>query len=302
MPFVSLVLELEADEAERLSDTLLEAGALSVSVEDPMAGTAKETPVYDEPGWLEDGEAPRWAIMRLRVLVDARGDGGHDVLVRAANLAGLAAVPTYNAEAIADEDWVRKTQSQFAPIPVSERIWIVPSWHSAPNPRAINIHLDPGVAFGTGSHPTTKLCLRWLERNIKGGETVIDYGCGSGILAIVAARLGATRVIGVDIDPAAVAASGQNASLNGVEVRFQCASEYLGVEADVLVANILSNPLKVLAPMLAKHVRSGGSIALSGVLSTQASEVGAAYATWFDFGRGEEEDGWACLSGVRNSA
>lgn len=302
MGLVSLVLDLEADEADRLSDALVEGGALSVSVEDPMAGTDRETPVYDEPDWQGDGDSPRWAVMRLRVLIEAGIDHGHEMLVRATGLAGLAAVPAYDIEPVADEDWVRKTQSQFAPIPVSERLWIVPSWHSAPDPSAINIRLDPGVAFGTGSHPTTKLCLRWLERNIHGGETLIDYGCGSGILAIAAARLGAGRIIGVDIDPAAVAAAGVNAALNEIEAQFQCASEPLHVEADVLVANILSNPLKVLAPMLAKNVRTGGRIALSGVLSAQASEVAAAYETWFDFERSAEEEGWVCLSGQRKSS
>jgi ribosomal protein L11 methyltransferase len=301
MGLLSLVMDLEADEADRLSDALLETGALSVSVEDPMAGTDLETPVYDEPDWRADGEISRWAVMRLRVLVEAGADRGQEVMARAAGLAGMAALPAYDVESVGEEDWVRKTQSQFTPIPISERLWIVPSWHSAPDPRAINIRLDPGVAFGTGSHPTTKLCLRWLERNLRGGETLIDYGCGSGILAIAAARLGAGRIVGVDIDPAAVAASGENAALNEVKAQFQCASEPLHVEADVLVANILSNPLKMLAPMLARHVRAGGCIALSGVLSAQQSEVAAAYGTWFDFERGAEEEGWVCLSGVRKS-
>lgn len=300
MSYISLVLELDADGAERLSDALLEAGALSVSVEDPLAGTAAEVPLYDEPDWKEDGQPAQWARSRLRILVN--GDEAtlaQDLLAKAVGLAGLDEVPAYQVEHVADEDWVRKTQSQFAPICISKRLWIVPSWHHPPDPQAINIALDPGIAFGTGSHPTTKLCLRWLESHLRGGETVLDYGCGSGILAIAAARLGAGRVVGVDIEAGAVAAARDNAARNHVHAVFQDAGETLTMQADVVVANILSNPLKMLAPALGGHTRPGGSIALSGILAPQADDVAAAYAPWFEMSAGDQEDGWICLFGTR---
>jgi ribosomal protein L11 methyltransferase len=300
MGYTSLVLDLETDGAERLSDALLEAGALSVSVEDPLAGTPAEVPLYDEPDWQEDGQTPRWASSRLRILVAEDHPGGPaQILKEAAKVAGLATVPGYQLEHVAEQDWVRKTQAQFAPIAISERLWIVPSWHQPPDPQAINIALDPGVAFGTGSHPTTKLCLRWLESRILGTETVLDYGCGSGILAIAAKRLGAGRVVGVDIEPGAVAAARDNAVRNGVIAEFLDASEPLAMESDIVVANILANPLKMLAPALAQHTRIGGSIALAGVLVHQADEVMAAYAPWFKMAPGEQEEGWICLSGQR---
>lgn len=300
MSYVSLVLELDADGAERLSDALLEAGALSVSVEDPLAGTSAEVPLYDEPDWKDEGQPAQWARARLRVLIDEDGPvRTEDLLIGAAGVAGLDAVPTFEVERVPEEDWVRATQAQFTPIPISKRLWIVPSWHQAPDPDAINIALDPGVAFGTGSHPTTKLCLRWLESRIGGGETVLDYGCGSGILAIAAARLGAGHVVGVDIEPGAVAAARDNAARNRVQAGFQDVSESLAMQADVVVANILANPLKMLAPALAGYVRPGGSIALAGILVPQARDVIAAYTPWFDMTAGDQEDGWICLSGTR---
>jgi len=293
----SLVLELEASDAMALSDALMEAGALSVSAEDAQAGTPAEIPMYDEfDGELLD--AAFWPLMRLRVLLDADAPV-HDLLARAAAACGMTAVPDHIVETVDDADWVRRTQAQFSPRRISQRLWIVPTWHQPPDPAAINIELDPGIAFGTGSHPTTQLCLRWLDAHVQSGQTVLDYGCGSGILAIVAARLGAGRTVGVDIDPAAVAAARDNAQRNRVPGEFMDAATPLNFTADLIVANILSNPLKVLAPMLASHARIGTRIALSGVLVPQADEVSAAYAPWFDFEPGAEEEGWVCLSGTR---
>lgn len=303
MALVSLVLELGADEANRLSDVLLGAGALSISLEDPLAGTPYEVPLYDEPQWDEHNEPTGWTRLRLRVLVDENrlpGDGGACALLASAALAAGIPAPGYSVEPVDDQDWVRKTQSQFEPIRITGRLWIVPSWHAAPDPDAINIALDPGIAFGTGSHPTTKLCLRWLESTVRGGETVLDYGCGSGILGIAASRLGAGRIVGVDIDPAAVTSARENARRNNVEAEFFGVGTALGVGADLLVANILANPLKVLAPLLAQYTRCGGGIALSGVLIAQAEEVIAAYSPWFTFEPGAEDEGWVCLSGRRN--
>ncbi|MDP2878068.1 MAG: 50S ribosomal protein L11 methyltransferase, partial [Sulfuricella sp.] len=176
---------------------------------------------------------------------------------------------------------------------------IIPTWHTAPDPSAINLILDPGLAFGTGSHPTTHLCLQWLERNILGGECVLDYGCGSGILAITALKLGAGRVLGVDIDPQAVLASRQNAEQNQAAAEFYLPDAAPKIQADVVVANILANPLKVLAPMLAQAVRPGGRIVLSGVLAPQAEETQAVYRQWFDIDIAGEVEGWVCLAGVK---
>ena len=305
MALISLVLELDAIDADRLSDALLEAGALSVSSEDPLAGTPAEVPMYDEPGWNDDGKAEQWPRLRLRALINdggkAQSPAADIVLAAAVSAAGLAIMPEYAIEPVDDYDWVRKTQAQFEPIRISERLWIVPSWHVAPDASAINIELDPGIAFGTGSHPTTKLCLRWLETHVKGGETVLDYGCGSGILAIAAAKMGAARITGVDIDPAAVASARDNAARNNVTAEFLDAGSSLAMEADLVVANILANPLKMLAPLLASHTRPEGRIALSGVLSAQFTEVEAIYSPWFDFEPGVEDDGWVCLSGRRKS-
>jgi ribosomal protein L11 methyltransferase len=194
---------------------------------------------------------------------------------------------------------VRASQAQFAPIRISARLWIVPSWHAAPDPDALNIRLDPGLAFGTGSHPTTRLCLRWLDQLVRPASSVLDYGCGSGILAIAALKLGARAAVGVDVDPAAVAAARENAARNEVAARFVSSEVALAHPADLVVANILANPLIVLAPVLAAHCRPGGRIALAGILAPQADAVSAAYAQWFAMAHFAADDGWVCLEGVR---
>ncbi|MCC6197698.1 MAG: 50S ribosomal protein L11 methyltransferase, partial [Burkholderiales bacterium] len=197
---------------------------------------------------------------------------------------------------VADEDWVRKTQAQFGPIEVAPGLFIVPTWSQPPDPAAVNIRLDPGLAFGTGSHPTTRLCLAYLRTALRGGESVLDYGCGSGILAIAAARLGASRVTGVDVDPQALGASAANAQANAVAAAFVSPEELPPGRFDVVVANILANPLVLLAPVLCARVAPHGRIALSGVLAEQADAVAAAYAPWFTLAATEASDGWVLLS------
>ncbi|PIV91156.1 MAG: 50S ribosomal protein L11 methyltransferase, partial [Gallionellales bacterium CG17_big_fil_post_rev_8_21_14_2_50_54_146] len=197
-----------------------------------------------------------------------------------------------------DQDWVRLTQAQFEPIPISDRLWIVPTWHTPSNPDAINIVLDPGLAFGTGSHPTTRLCLRWLDNNLQGNERLLDYGCGSGILAIAAIKLGAASAIGIDVDAQAVTASRDNACANQVEnVAFFLPNDAPKDEYDLVVANILTNPLRLLAPLLAGSTKQGGQIVLSGILEAQAQDVTNLYQQWFDLNAPIFEDGWTCLSG-----
>lgn len=294
MPWRALVVEVAAARAEALADALLERGAASVAIEDADAGTAAERPVFDEPG----APAGAWRRARLRALVDPAVDAGE--LLRAAAIeAGLAGAPPLALEAVDEIDWVRASQAQFTPIRVSERLWVVPSWHAAPDPDALNIVLDPGLAFGTGSHPTTRLCLRWLERHVTPGASVLDYGTGSGILAIAACKLGARNVVGVDVDPAAVAAARANAALNRVGAQFRDAATPVSLVADLVVANILANPLLVLAPVLAAHCRPGGRIALAGLLEAQGATIATAYAPWFDLGVFAAEDGWIALEGAR---
>ena len=211
--------------------------------------------MFDEPGAATGG----WRRTRIRALVPAGADIA-PLLAAAAADAGLAAAHDYAVEAVGDADWVRHTQAQFAPIRISARLWIVPSWHAAPDPHAVNIRLDPGLAFGTGSHPTTRACLRWLERHVVRGARVLDYGCGSGILAVAAMKLGAGDALGVDIDPEAVAAARANAERNDAAARFLDSHAPFDFPADLVVANILAKPLQVLAPVLAAHCRPGGRL------------------------------------------
>jgi ribosomal protein L11 methyltransferase len=281
--------------ADALSDALLALGAQSVSVEDANAGTAEEAPLYGEPGLPVEGAWPQSLIKALCVQ-DA--DPLRFVAAACARI-GLASLPEYSVEPVGDEDWVRLSQSQFEPIRISDKLWIVPSWAIAPDPRAVNLVLDPGLAFGTGSHPTTRLCLQWLERTIRGGERVLDYGCGSGILAIAALRLGAGDALGVDVDPLALVAARANAARNRVDARFINTETASDFNADLVAANILANPLILLASLLAGHQNTGGRIALSGILEMQVEEVMAAYAPWFAMQIGGIDGGWALLEGLK---
>ncbi|WP_434514854.1 50S ribosomal protein L11 methyltransferase [Dechloromonas sp. ARDL1] len=285
----------DASHAEPMCDALLEAGALSASIEDADAGTPDEQPQFGEPGSVN---TPGWNHSKVVVLLEPDADAA-TILGEAARAIGLAEVPAFSVEPVAEQNWVQLTQSQFDPIRVSERLWIVPSWHESPDPAAINLILDPGMAFGTGSHPTTRLCLEWLERNVSAGNTVLDYGCGSGILAIAAARLGAGHVAGVDIDPQAVDAAKANAERNGVTALFVDSAAPVAGEYDVVVANILSNPLRVLAPAICAHVRSGGRLALSGILREQADEIVAIYAQWIPMQVADVREDWVCLAGTK---
>jgi ribosomal protein L11 methyltransferase len=295
MPWQSVRILVDSKQAEPLSDALMEAGALSVSLEDADAGTADETPLFGEPDYPT---AELWAHSVAVVLLEADADVAA-TLAAAARLAGITAPTDYTVDNVADEDWVRLTQSQFDPIPISPRLWIVPTWHDAPDSSAINLKLDPGLAFGTGSHPTTRLCLRWLDEHLSGGETLLDYGCGSGILAIAAAKLGAARVDGVDIDAQAVTASRDNAALNEVTAHFCLPGELAPGQYDIVVANILTNPLKGMAPLLAGRVRPGGRLVLSGILAEQADDVMAVYREWFAFDVPALDEGWVRLSGIK---
>ena len=293
--WLSVSIATDAAHAEALSDALLALGALSVGVEDADAGTERETPQFGEPG---HSPAPLWAHSRIVALFDKTANIPL-IAAAAAGEAGLGAPPPYDITEVAEQDWVRLTQSQFEPIRINERLWIVPSWHEAPDPQAINLELDPGLAFGTGSHPTTRLCLEWLCSHVQAGASVLDYGCGSGILAIAAAKLGGARVVGVDIDDNALAAAAGNAGRNHATVQLAHSRHPLDTSFDIVVANILTNPLCVLAPLLIERARPGALIALSGILAAQAGQVRQAYRPAFDLTVWAEREGWILLEGVR---
>lgn len=301
--WVSVALETDAAHAEALSDALMAAGAISVSVEDALAGTELETPQFGEPDGSGGMPAtPLWNESRVVALFDP----APDLLGRIATAtaaAGISDLPEIELEDVEEQDWVRLTQAQFDPIRVNERLWIVPSWHAAPDPDAVSLVLDPGLAFGTGSHPTTFLCLQWLSDSLRGGAgtqlRVLDYGCGSGILGIAAARLGAGAVLGVDIDDNALVAARDNAARNQVTLQLRHSKDVLAEEFDIVVANILTNPLCVLAPLLVGRLNLGGRIALAGVLATQAQQVIDTYAPLIALQVGAERDGWVRLEGRR---
>ncbi len=319
--------------ADAWTDALLAAGASSVDTSDADADSEAECALFGEPG--EPPPAAAWPRTRITVLVDredsqvAGHEASHAAAIDASTTAGqdepLAhfldderrradelltraaahAVQPVPAEIeldhLGDEDWVQATQRQFDAFPVGNRLWITPSWHAssqpAPETRA-SIVLDPGLAFGTGSHPTTRLCLEWLDANLRAGATVIDYGCGSGILAIAAARLGARSVTGIDIDPQALAAAARNAADNGVSIELRSSGDPMPPPADVVVANILANPLRVLAPLLEALVAPGGRLVLAGLLDRQADEIARCYpnstlSAW------RSAEGWTCLAGTR---
>ena len=295
MTWLSISIETDCSHAEALADALLEAGALSAIIEDADAGTADETPQFGEPGSVT---TPGWERSRVVALLESDAEVGQ-LIATCAPLAGLEGIPAYTQEEIAEQNWVQLTQSQFEPIRVSERLWIVPSWHEAPDPSAIVLVLDPGMAFGTGSHPTTRLCLEWLEQQVVPGNSILDYGCGSGILAIAAAKLGAGDVLGVDIDMQAVSAAKSNAERNEVSARFEDSTREIKGQFDIVVANILSNPLKALAPAICAHVRRGGRLALSGILAAQADELIDIYAPHILLAVADTRDGWVCLTGAK---
>jgi len=221
------------------------------------------------------------------------------LIASCASIAGLDATPSFTQDVVAEQNWVQLTQSQFDPIRVSERLWIVPSWHQAPDPNAIVLVLDPGMAFGTGSHPTTRLCLEWLERSVVPDISILDYGCGSGILAIAAAKLGAREVLGVDIDAQAVSAAISNAERNEVSAHFDDSAKEIKGQFDIVVANILSNPLKALAPAICAHVAPGGRLALSGILAEQTEDLISAYAPYIALQVADTREGWVCLTGSK---
>ena len=297
---VELLLLAPEDSVEAVSDALLgELGALSVSVEDADADTGAERALFGEPGM----PAPRggWQRSVVRALF-----GNDEQATEAATLLlaqdWAQAVHVHSLTPVQEQDWVRVTQSQFTPVEITGNFWIVPSWHEAPAAATKVIRLDPGLAFGTGTHPTTRMCLRWIARHASERSArwsrVLDYGCGSGILAIGAALHGAVDIDAVDIDPAAVESTRLNAQANGVTLRAGTPEMAQG-SYPLVLANILATPLKLLAPLLCGHLLPGGDLVLAGILERQADELKDAYAPWCKLDVADREDGWILMTALR---
>lgn len=295
MTMHELVLLTPEEAVEPVSEALEALDALSVSVEDADAMTPAEQALFGEPGMPPPKEGWRRSrIVALFPSLAAAQEAG--VLLSAQDF--WAGCEVVGVRAVAEQDWVRLTQSQFDPVPITPTFWIVPSWHEPPAEAREIIRLDPGLAFGTGTHPTTRMCLRWIAAHGARGQRVLDYGCGSGILAIGAARFGAAQIDAVDIDPAAVEATRVNAEANQVSLRAG-APEIAEGTYDLVLANILATPLKVLAPLLCAHVRAGGSLVLAGILERQAEELREAYAPWVSLSVSDREDGWILMAARR---
>lgn len=290
-----LLLRVPEARVEDVCDALEALEALSVSVEDADAHTPAERALFGEPGL--PAPAPGWQRSQVVALFDTEA--------QAREAAALLAPQDFFADCevvgvrpVVDTDWVRLTQSQFDPVPIAPDFWIVPSWHEPPAEARTVIRLDPGLAFGTGTHPTTRMCLRWIARHDMAGRRVLDYGCGSGILAIAAAKRGAATVDAVDIDPAAVESTRLNAAANGVAVNAGLPEAAQG-RYGLVLANILATPLKVLAPLLCAHVDDGGDLVLAGILERQADELREAYAAWLTLAVTDAEDGWILMTARR---
>ncbi|MED5606192.1 MULTISPECIES: 50S ribosomal protein L11 methyltransferase [Pseudomonas] len=291
MPWVQVRLAITPEQAPTYEDALLEVGAVSVTFMD-----AEDQPIF-EP---DLGTTPLWTHTHLLALFE----DGTDEAALLAHLQLLTGgeLPRHQVEVVEDQDWERSWMDNFKPMRFGRRLWIVPSWHEAPEPDAVNLLLDPGLAFGTGTHPTTALCLEWLDGQELAGDTVLDFGCGSGILAIAALLLGARQALGTDIDPQALEASRDNATRNGIDPALfpvYLPADLPAGQADVVVANILAGPLVSLAGQLTSLVKPGGRLALSGILAEQAEEVRAAYADAFELDPTAEREGWVRISGRR---
>ena len=280
------------DRVDVLSDALDALDALSVSVEDADAQTPAEQALFGEPGMPPPKDG--WQRSRMAALF-AQESQAQEALQLLSAQDFFEACHMVGVQAVADQDWVRLTQSQFAPVEITPDFWIVPTWHQPPAQARQVIRLDPGLAFGTGTHPTTRMCLRWIAQHGVQGQRVLDYGCGSGILAIGAAKYGAREIDAVDIDDAAVTSTVLNAEANGVSLVAGLPEKAQGQYQTVL-ANILASPLKVLAPRLVSYVASGGSLVLAGILERQADELKAAYAPWIQLEVADSEDGWILMT------
>ena len=294
MAWINLTFFAEEKDIDLLSEALETRGALSIFIQDKNLNNSDEELIFGEP---HSGPNKFWATNQIQALFNNSVDIKEiqDELV--SNFQDIDF--KFTTSSVSETDWVKLSQSQFKPICIKDRINIVPSWHKINNPKLINIILDPGLAFGTGAHPTTHLCTEWLIDNVSKEKKVLDYGCGSGILAIAAYKLGAKMVKGVDIDPQAIIASKENGNVNECNIDWLNTDKDFKFQADLLVANILSSALSVLAPLLASYCAPKGKIALSGILESQENQIKKIYAPWFTFEQTLKNNGWVCLSGVK---
>ncbi len=297
MAWIQLHIQSDSEHAELVEDMLLEAGAEAVTMED-----SADTPLY-EP---EPGATPLWDSTTVTGLFQGDADlaGIQSQVAEAYHAATQTHLESMETELVQDREWERAWMDDFKPERFGNRLWICPSWHEPPEPDDVNIILDPGLAFGSGTHPTTRLCLEWLDANPVEDQTVVDYGCGSGILALGALKLGAGHVVGTDNDPQALDASRDNARRNGIPddaLDLYLPEDQPDTRCDLMLANILAQPLMSLAPTLAGQVRPGGRIVLSGILSSQADSISDHYARWFHMQSPTEQEGWVCLTGTRHT-
>ncbi len=291
MHWIQILLETTSQESEQLETLMLDLGALSVTLTD-----AADQPLF-EP---DPGETPLWNNIRLTGLFNASMPVAQ--IEAAINVEFATSKPRYKIEILEDKDWIKEWMDQFEPIKFNDNLWICPTWHDPRDPSATNIILDPGLAFGTGTHATTALCLEWLSREALSANSITDYGCGSGVLAIAALLMGCDQAWAVDIDPQALQATAANAQVNDVEsgrIHINLPQQHPSLATDVVIANILAGPLAKLAPTLTSLVKEGGKIALSGILVDQADQVLAAYQDEFDFDPVVEKDGWVLLSATK---
>lgn len=295
MSWFQVRFHLSADQVNIIEDCLLECGAVSVTLQDDA-----DQPIL-EP---ELGTTPIWDNTQVIGLFEANQDSNRLMaeLAAAYQRKTQAELPRHKTEILEDKDWIRAWMDDYHPMPFGQRLWVCPSWREPPEPNAVNLSLDPGLAFGTGTHPTTALCLRFLDAEVQGNELVVDYGCGSGILGIAALLLGADRMLGIDIDPQALMATQDNAQRNNIDAsRYQVflPNKAPKVAADITVANILAGPLVALAPEIASYTRTGGKLALSGLLAEQAEEIMDCYSQWFTLNPPVQQDDWVVITGIK---
>ena len=294
MAWINLTFFAEEKDIDLLSEELESSGALSIFIQDKNLNTSDEELIFGEP---HSGPNKFWATSQIQALFSDSVDIKRIQHELISNFKDINFV--FNTSFVSETDWVKLSQSQFMPICIKNRIKIVQSWNEIENPKLINIILDPGLAFGTGAHPTTHLCTEWLIDNVSKEKKVLDYGCGSGILAIAAHKLGAKIVKGVDIDPQAIIASKENGAINQCDIQWLNTDKNFKFQADLVIANILSSALSVLAPLLASYCSPKGKIALSGILESQESQIKKIYSPWFKFEKTLKNGGWICLSGVK---
>jgi ribosomal protein L11 methyltransferase len=294
MSWTNLIVQSNKEDVDSISDFLIALGAISTSIENTNLNQNNEELIFDEP---HNQSQQFWENNTVQALFDKSID---IKLIKAALITKFNVLNfSIKASDVKDQNWVKLTQSQFSPINIQDQLWIIPSWHKIQDNKAINLILDPGLAFGTGTHATTHLCLIWLLANVNKNVTVLDYGCGSGILSIAAKKIGAQSVFGVDIDDQAIKSSRENAEINNVEIILNNTENRIDYKTDLVVANILSSALSVIAPILAEYCNNKGKIALSGILESQEEDIKKIYSKWFDFNPPIIKDGWVLISGTK---